>query len=157
MFETLGVLTELRDCECSTFGAPELVDTLRDGDVGDFGDVDDLAHSALEIVHTRGENNTCAAKSRWVATSGNPVSLHSTNDLDGIFRDLIGSRTEFKSSAIFEDKVLDVHHVLEVQIAFADVQFLAHGLVDFTQSENIDFDNFSNVDEKDFIVCAPAA
>jgi hypothetical protein len=91
-----------------------------------------------------------------VATSGDPVSLHSTNDLDGIFSDLIGSRTEFEPPAVFEDQVLDVHHVLKVQVAFANVQLLAHGLVNFTEPENIDFDHFSDVDQENFIIRAPA-
>ena len=91
-----------------------------------------------------------------MTTSGDPVSLHSTNNFDGIFRNLIGSRTEFESPAVFEDQVLDVHHVLKVQVAFADVQLLAHGLVNFTQSENIDFDDFSDVDQENLIVWTPA-
>ena len=156
MFQTLGVLTELCDSECSAFRASELIDAFRDGDIGDLGDVDDLTYSALEVVHASGEYNTRATESRRVTTSGNPVSLHPTNDLDGIFRDLIGSRAEFESPAVFEDQVLDVHHMLKVQVAFADVQLLAHGLVNFTQSENIDLDHFSDVDQENFIVWTPA-
>jgi hypothetical protein len=156
MFQTLGVLTELCDRERSAFGASELFDTFRDCDIGDLGDVDDLTDGALEVVHASGEYNTRTAQARWVTTSGNPVSLHPTNNLDGIFRNLVGSRTEFEPSAVFEDQVLDVHHVLKVQVAFADVQLLAHGLVNFTQPEYIDFDNFSDVDQENFIIRAPA-
>ena len=36
VFQTLGVFTELSDGECSAFGAPELIDTLRDGDIGNL-------------------------------------------------------------------------------------------------------------------------
>jgi hypothetical protein len=155
VFQTLGVLTELCDSERCAFGASEFVDTFRNGDIGDLGDVDDLTHGTLEVVHASGEDNTRAAESRWVTTSSNPVALHPTNDLDGIFRDLVGSRTEFESPAVFENQVFDVHHMLKVQVAFADVQLLAHGLVNFTESENIDFDHFSDVDQEDFIVRAP--
>jgi len=155
MLQTLRVLTKLCDSECSALGAPEFVDAFRYGDVGNLGNIDDLAHCALEVVHASGEYNTRAAESRWVTTSGDPVSLHSTNDLDGILRNLVGSRTKLEPPAVFEDQVFDVHHVLKVQISFADVQLLAHGLVNFTQSENIDFDDFSDVDQENFIVWTP--
>ena len=156
MLQALAVFSELVDSECSTLGSPELVNTFGDCNVGDFGDVDDLTHGAFEVVHASGEDDACATESGRVATGCDPVTLHSANDFDGIFCDLIGGVAKFEPSAVFEDQVFNVHHVLEVQVASANVELLAHGLVDFTQSEDIDLDDLGDIDQQHFVVWTSA-
>ena len=65
----------------------EFIESLTNGRLGDFDNINHFSDGPSKIVHASGQYQSSATYSSWPASRGHPIAVHPLNNSDGLISD----------------------------------------------------------------------